>query len=235
MRPHGVENTVKKTLVVMALALAAGGVRANEFSDGCEKAGNEILCPGRDQCAIGALLSSSAKGNNTERGGYEECSKLAKAIKARKPSADAKKALKRLNAKLAKLNKELKKEFPYLKVTADFDRLALEDAIINGVNADARRSLLVGLAPDDKSDRFETTYLNDIKTTLYNVAKDDEGKAFLKERVTEVRLGFFTHGRTGGTNLKIRRLGKVVVVPGIYSVDQTGYARGLQEWMERQM
>ena len=170
----------KQSLTVVLFVLVAPAVWAgNEFQEGCARAATEVLCVGHQDCVIGSIADRSSSGNESEKAGYAECTKLAKAAKSKGLSVESKKAIARMQAGLTKLNKDLAKEFPFIKVTADFKRLELED-IVRNIKGESRRSIMVGLSSSDDSKTFEMNYLNPIKTALYNAGKDDEQDVALK-------------------------------------------------------
>lgn len=228
---------VRFNAAVVALCLSAGSALASgEFQTGCERAATEVWCEGHKDCKVGSIMGSSKKGNDSEKSGYEECKAFAATVKELGVSLEAKRAIKRMQGKIDAVNKDLKELG--IKVTADFKRLEVEEWYINATFMDhyktteRDRSKIAALTFDGESKQFEMSYLDPIKTALFNVAKDDEGKEALKAKVQEVRLGFYSHGRTGW-NPEIKVVDKVLIVPGVYSVDQTGYTGGVQKFIEK--
>lgn len=227
--------------LILASCLVPALALAGEFDTGCERAATEVWCEGQAAgCKVSAIMESSKQGNDSAKGGYDECLAFAKEVKALGVSLEARRTIKRLQGKLDVLNKELSKEFPFIKVTADFKRLELEDLWKTArfqdhyKTKDRDRSCIVALSSSEDSKEFELRYLNPIKTALYNVGKDDEGKGALKSKVSEVRLGFFTHGRTGwDPDLALKD--RVLVIPGLYPQDQTSYTGALQQFIEKNL
>lgn len=221
----------RTTLVFVVLSATAASA-GNEFQTGCERGATEVLCAGHDACHIRALVDQSKNGLETEKNGEAECKALAKAGKAKGLGVESKRAIKSIEAAVKAFNASIAKDFPFVKLTVDVKRLELED-VVRSIRGGSRRGLAAGVSPPD-SDRFQQAYLNPIKTALYNVAKDDVGRDFLKERLKEIRLGFRTHGGTS-ESLELRATNGVLVVPGIYSEDSTGYAGSVQQYLEQQL
>lgn len=226
---------------LLLLLLASPVALADEFATGCKKAATEVLCAGHTDCSMDSIMERSKKGNDSEKGGYEECKEFALFVKEFGISLEAKRAQKRLKDKLAAFNKEIQKDFPFITVTADFDRYALEDMYTNArymdhynVRDQRERSIIAALSSSDKSTEFEMRYLNPIKTALYNVGKDQEGKDVLKAKVSEIKLGFYCHGRTA-ERAEMKMTGKTLVVPGVWHVDQTSFASSVQAFLEKQL
>jgi hypothetical protein len=230
---------LKCSKALVAFCLVAGGASAEDFDVGCSRAATEAWCEGHTDCKISAIMSESKKGNNSEKGGYEECKVLAAAVRAQGVSLDARKAIKRMQAKIDTLNKDIVKEFG-IKVTADFKRLELEELYVLAAyqshyeTKDRDHSIIVALTFDGESKRFENTYLDSIKTALYSIGKDEDGKAILKEKIKEIRLSFCSHGRTAWKP-EIKVVDKVLLVPGVYSLDQSSYAGAVQHFIEKEL
>ena len=232
---------MKKAIVLSMLPyLFTTAAYAGEFEEGCQKAATEVLCQGHRDCQMGAIMDGSKKGNDSAKGGYEECTEFAKFAKAQGISLDAKRAIKRIKAKIDNLNQELAKDFPFIKITADFERLALEDIYENArymdhyKTKDRQRSSIVGLSSSETSTEFDNRYLNPIKTALYNVGSDEEGKEALKSKIKEIRFGFYSHGRTGWLP-EVKLVDGVLIVPGVAPLDQTGYAASVQSFIEKEL
>lgn len=229
---------MKITLVLLAAAFTGAIANAaGEFAKGCEKASTEVLCVGQKDCAISQIMDGSKKGNDSEKGGYEECKEFAQFAKAQGNSLDSKRAITSAKAKLAEFNKEIKKDFPFITVTADWARLELEDVFSNArfmqhYGRDQReRSQIKGIG---KEEQFQMKYLDGVKTALNNVGADKDGKDALKAKIKEIRFAFHTNGRTASKQ-DFKVVDKVLLVPGVYWFDQTAYASDIQKFIETKM
>ena len=187
-------------IVLVASLMSTVCYGAKEFRKGCDKGATEVMCPGHKDCAVSDLMSQYKKGNDSEKGGYEECKELAAATKSQGISLEEKRAEARIKAKLADLNKEIQKDFPFIRITADFVRLELED--MHG-KLTRDESCILGLSRNDESKEFDLRYGNPIKTALYNVASDDAGKDALKSKTKEIRHGFYSSW-TSGSNMDLK-------------------------------
>ena len=151
---------------------------------------------------------------------------------------EAKRAIKRIQGKIDEVNKELVKDFG-IKITADFKRLELEELVVHAsfmdhykTNDRDHHSKIVALTFDGDSRHFEQYYTDPIKTALNNVGKDDDGKTALKEKIKEIRFGFYSHGNTGWLP-EIKVVDKVLIVPGVHSIDNSAYAGEVQKFIEK--
>jgi hypothetical protein len=208
------------------------------FETGCKKATAEVMCESHQDCVMGPFMSKSKKGNDSEKGGYDECKEFAQFVKAQSVPLEAKRVITRLKSKIAAFNQEIKKDFPFLALTADFARLELEHKykaarFMDNYGRDrTETSPIVGLARDDESKQFDLRYLNDLRSALYNVGKDQDGKDAMKAKFKEIRLGFNSHG-ISAFNPDIKVVDSVLIIPGVFTIDNTMYARDLEKFIEK--
>lgn len=217
----------------------------NEFIEGCEKASTELMCKGfGPDCKMATLMGASKKGNDFAKAGEEECTAFAKEVMKIGISLEEKRAITAMKGQLAAMNKELAKDFPFIKLTADFDRLTLETLYLNARHMDhyntrerPAHSEWAGMANADSKRGFQQRYLNVIKSTLYNIAKDDDGKEALKAKVKEIRFTFTTGGRTAdnGTYSSLKNVDGVIQVGGIYMVESSDVPGAVQQFIEKDL
>jgi hypothetical protein len=232
---------MKMNKIVCAVTLFAGASFADgPFETGCKKATTEALCIGQKDCTMGAIMAGSKKGNDSEKGGYEECKEFAQFVKGQGIPLEAKRVITRLKTKIANFNQEMKKDFPFLTLTADFSRLEVEHLYKTARYMDhygrdqKEESPIVGLARDDESKQFDFRYLNDLKTALNNVGKDQDGKDAMKSKFKEIRLGFYSHG-ISAFNPEIKVVDQVLIVPGVFTIDNTMYCGDVQKFIESKL
>ncbi len=217
-------------------ALFSGNLAsAGSFADGCKKIGNELLCKGHKECSITNVRGGAKKGNNSEKGGYLECKELIEAAQADGISSEAKKAIKRIKDSIEKFNSEIQKDIPFVKLSADFSRLELEDIVQNAMwkgnydkDAKVAESWAFQLFRSDDAKVFEENYLKHIRSALNSIADTDDGKASLKNKISEVRLTFASHNATAwNPNMKIEN--KVLLLPGNFKHDNSVYTYDMIE------
>ena len=73
-----------------------------------------------------------------------------------------------------------------------------------------------------------------VKTALNNVGADKDGKDALKTKIKEIRFAFHTHRKTAW-NQEFKVVDKVLLVPGIYWIDQPASAGDNQKFIQSQL
>ena len=91
-------------------------------------------------------------------------------------------------------------------------------------------SPIVGLASSDSSQQFELHYLNHLKSALYNIGKDAAGKQAMKSKFQQIKLGFYSHNASARSP-EIKIVDKVLVVPGVFTIDNNMYACEVQNFL----